>query len=79
MNLIISVLSWIAVGLKNETLTTYTASVIKHLLGIFEDSRSPYRSLLAYETERQYKRESGKLSSMNWFLRVGATGFEPAT
>ena len=27
----------------------------------------------------QQKRESGKLSCLTWFLRVGATGFEPAT
>ena len=27
----------------------------------------------------QKKSESGKLFSVTWFLRVGATGFEPAT
>ena len=25
------------------------------------------------------KRQPGKLNSMTWFLRVGATGFEPVT
>ena len=43
--------------------------------GIFKDSKASPRAHFSSENEnRQY----GKLTNMTWFLRVGATGFEPA-
>jgi len=38
-------------------------------------------NLLAAKSQqvKAIKKRVGRLASMTWFLRVGATGFEPAT
>ncbi len=46
--------------------------------GIFEDTRASPRAPFSCENVNN-KKESLRNSSMTWFLRVGATGFEPAT
>ena len=51
----------------------------KHILDQSTSNEFPLECPFLNLRHTHKKREFGKLSSMTWFLRVGATGFEPAT
>ena len=65
--------------MKDGKRQVFLEAIFKHLFEIFADASYPSSYLFSFEIADNKKRESGKHISINWFLRVGATGFEPAT
>ena len=60
---------------ENKYLKELFLVISSHILDQSTSNECPFLNL----RHRHKKREFGKLSSITWFLRVGATGFEPAT
>ena len=68
------------IGLNNKTFTTFkdflkTRHKVDQSTSYELPLELPFRNMRLYPI----KKRVGRLASITWFLRVGATGFEPAT
>ena len=64
---------------ENKYLQELFLVIIRKILDQSTSNECPPRAPFSCENVNNKKRESGKLSGITWFLRGGATGFEPAT
>ncbi len=64
---------------ENKYLQELFLVISRHILDQSTSNECPLECPFLNLRHKHKKREFGKLSSMTWFLRVGATGFEPAT